>query len=103
MVVLIQNEDKKPKIKFGPAYKIFRDNLLYEQMLWFSVQFTMQSLLGLAVLLASVVCTESLGTIQSASAKGKLLCNGKPLGKVLVKLFDDDRGKLIFEQWPFTL
>uniref|UniRef100_A0A1I7SK88 Transthyretin-like family protein n=1 Tax=Bursaphelenchus xylophilus TaxID=6326 RepID=A0A1I7SK88_BURXY len=33
-----------------------------------------------------------IGSTQSAGAKGKLTCNGKPLSGVLIKLYDDDRG-----------
>ncbi|KAI6241044.1 hypothetical protein M3Y99_00416100 [Aphelenchoides fujianensis] len=33
-----------------------------------------------------------LGRTQSAGARGILTCNGKPLGGVEVKLYDDDRG-----------
>uniref|UniRef100_A0A1I7VD45 Transthyretin-like family protein n=1 Tax=Loa loa TaxID=7209 RepID=A0A1I7VD45_LOALO len=33
-----------------------------------------------------------VGRTQSAGIEGTLMCNGKPLGGVLVKLYDDDRG-----------
>ncbi|CAG9539639.1 unnamed protein product [Cercopithifilaria johnstoni] len=33
-----------------------------------------------------------IGRTQSAGIEGTLMCNGKPLGDVLVKLYDDDRG-----------
>lgn len=36
-----------------------------------------------------------LGRTQSAAVKGVLLCNGNPLPRTLVKLYDDDRGLLI--------
>ncbi|KAI6204794.1 Transthyretin-like family-containing protein [Aphelenchoides besseyi] len=33
-----------------------------------------------------------LGRKQSAGAKGRLMCDGKPESNVLVKMYDDDRG-----------
>ncbi|VBB31584.1 unnamed protein product [Acanthocheilonema viteae] len=33
-----------------------------------------------------------IGRTQSVGVTGTLTCNGKPLGSVLVKLYDDDRG-----------
>uniref|UniRef100_A0A0K0F8W8 Transthyretin-like family protein n=1 Tax=Strongyloides venezuelensis TaxID=75913 RepID=A0A0K0F8W8_STRVS len=33
-----------------------------------------------------------LGRKQTAGAKGKLVCDGKPATGILVKLYDDDRG-----------
>uniref|UniRef100_A0A914RVR0 Transthyretin-like protein 5 n=1 Tax=Parascaris equorum TaxID=6256 RepID=A0A914RVR0_PAREQ len=34
-----------------------------------------------------------VGRTQSAGVRGALTCNGKPAKSVLVKLYDDDRGK----------
>jgi hypothetical protein len=34
-----------------------------------------------------------IGRQQSAGVKGQLVCDGKPLAGVKVKLYDDDRGK----------
>uniref|UniRef100_A0A914R951 Uncharacterized protein n=1 Tax=Parascaris equorum TaxID=6256 RepID=A0A914R951_PAREQ len=52
-----------------------------------------------------------LGRTQSAAVKGVLHCNGDPLPRTLVKLFDNDRGLLIalilidwtlkFSSYPF--
>ncbi|VDO38319.1 unnamed protein product [Brugia timori] len=33
-----------------------------------------------------------IGRTQSAGIEGTLMCDGKPLGGVLIKLYDDDRG-----------
>lgn len=33
-----------------------------------------------------------VGRTQSAGVEGTLLCDGKPLANVLVKLYDEDRG-----------
>uniref|UniRef100_A0A8R1Y1H8 Transthyretin-like family protein n=1 Tax=Onchocerca volvulus TaxID=6282 RepID=A0A8R1Y1H8_ONCVO len=33
-----------------------------------------------------------IGRTQSSGVKGKLMCNGRPAARVLVKLYDDDRG-----------
>lgn len=35
-----------------------------------------------------------IGRTQSAGVEGRLMCDGKPLGGVLVKLYDDDSGLL---------
>jgi len=43
-------------------------------------------------LLISFGVSIGLGRKQSAGARGKLLCDGKPEKGVLVKLYDDDRG-----------
>lgn len=47
-------------------------------------------------ILASFLCQchgDILGREQSSGAKGILLCEGKPLAGVKVKLYDDDRGE----------
>uniref|UniRef100_A0A183D1M0 Transthyretin-like family protein n=1 Tax=Gongylonema pulchrum TaxID=637853 RepID=A0A183D1M0_9BILA len=33
-----------------------------------------------------------IGRVQSAGVRGTLMCNGRPANRVLVKLYDDDRG-----------
>ncbi|KAI6172931.1 Transthyretin-like family-containing protein [Aphelenchoides besseyi] len=46
---------------------------------------------GLVKQMASSVAI-GLGRKQSAGAKGRLMCDGKPESNVLVKMYDDDRG-----------
>uniref|UniRef100_A0A915CG02 Transthyretin-like protein 5 n=1 Tax=Parascaris univalens TaxID=6257 RepID=A0A915CG02_PARUN len=49
--------------------------------------------LFLSILLYGIVCVQAwLGRTQSAAVKGVLHCNGDPLPRTLVKLFDNDRG-----------
>uniref|UniRef100_A0A0N4ZU77 Transthyretin-like family protein n=1 Tax=Parastrongyloides trichosuri TaxID=131310 RepID=A0A0N4ZU77_PARTI len=50
------------------------------------------SLITLQVLLCTSVNSFGIGIQQSAGVKGILLCNGKPVGNVKVKLYDDDSG-----------
>ncbi|MCP9258912.1 Transthyretin-like protein 5 [Dirofilaria immitis] len=33
-----------------------------------------------------------VGRVQSSGVRGTLMCNGRPASRVLVKLYDDDRG-----------
>lgn len=51
-------------------------------------------LLLLLTCLPAVFCALGglVGRIQSSGVRGTLLCNGKPASRVLVKLYDDDRG-----------
>ncbi|VDK47161.1 unnamed protein product [Anisakis simplex] len=48
----------------------------------------------LTIVLLSILSPVSalVGRTQSAGVRGKLFCNNKPAGGVLVKLYDDDRG-----------
>ncbi|GMT15594.1 hypothetical protein PFISCL1PPCAC_6891 [Pristionchus fissidentatus] len=50
----------------------------------------MKCALILVVLVAEVVVASPFGTVQSASVKGKLTCNGQPAGDIKVKLYDVD-------------
>uniref|UniRef100_A0A0M3IQ78 Transthyretin-like protein 5 n=1 Tax=Ascaris lumbricoides TaxID=6252 RepID=A0A0M3IQ78_ASCLU len=53
----------------------------------------MKSLFFLYTLLYGIAYVQAwLGRTQSAAVKGILLCNGNPLPRTLVKLYDDDRG-----------
>uniref|UniRef100_A0A0M3IGH8 CC domain-containing protein n=1 Tax=Ascaris lumbricoides TaxID=6252 RepID=A0A0M3IGH8_ASCLU len=53
----------------------------------------MKSLFLLYTLLYGIPYVQAwLGRTQSAAVKGVLLCNGNPLPRTLVKLYDDDRG-----------
>lgn len=49
----------------------------------------------LIALLPCALCAVGglVGRTQSAGVRGTLTCNGKPAKGVLVKLYDDDRGK----------
>lgn len=58
----------------------------------------LRKMLVLLVLLAILPYTSGalgglIGRTQSAGVEGTLTCNGMPLGDVLVKLYDDDRGQ----------
>lgn len=53
----------------------------YTFFLFFALFFFISSIDGLG-----------LGRKQTAGAKGKLVCDGKPASGILVKLYDDDRG-----------
>lgn len=33
-----------------------------------------------------------IGRVQSTGVRGTLMCNGRPASRVLIKLYDDDRG-----------
>ncbi|MFH4984143.1 hypothetical protein AB6A40_010852 [Gnathostoma spinigerum] len=46
------------------------------------------------LLFAGIVSAAALiGRTQSAGARGQLVCHGKPEAGVLIKMYDDDRGK----------
>ncbi|KAI6242225.1 Ttr-18 [Aphelenchoides fujianensis] len=45
---------------------------------------------ALVLLLVAAVAVEAIGRTQSASARGKLLCKGRPAGGLTIKLFDHD-------------
>lgn len=49
----------------------------------------LRELLLLTALATSAIASP-FGTVQSASVKGKLTCNGQPAGDVKVKLYDVD-------------
>ncbi|EJW74314.1 hypothetical protein WUBG_14780 [Wuchereria bancrofti] len=51
-------------------------------------------LLFLIISLPIVFCAFGglVGRVQSTGVRGTLMCNGRPAPRVLIKLYDDDRG-----------
>uniref|UniRef100_A0A0N4ZIE3 N-alpha-acetyltransferase 60 n=1 Tax=Parastrongyloides trichosuri TaxID=131310 RepID=A0A0N4ZIE3_PARTI len=74
------------------GYKDPRWCLELMQMLtaWFF--FKMKLIIVLFLLSITSIHGLGLGRKQSTGVKGKLVCDGKPAGGILVKLYDDDRG-----------